>query len=94
MNKARLIITAINFEKITQVEAVRRYGVSQSWVSKLLHRHRSEGEAAFTPKSKRPHNTPTATPQSTIDLIREIRATLEKAGHDAGIINPRNERIL
>ena len=56
MNKARLIITAINVEKITQAEAVRRYGVSQS----------------------------------TIDLIREIRAALEKAG----ITNPRNERIL
>ena len=90
MNKARLIITAINVEKITQAEAVRRYGVSQSWVSKLLHRHRTEGEAAFTPKSRRPHNTPTAIPQTTIDLIREIRAALEKAG----ITNPRNERIL
>jgi hypothetical protein len=33
MNKARLIITAINVEKISQDEAARRYGVSQSWVS-------------------------------------------------------------
>ncbi|MEG0299714.1 MAG: IS481 family transposase, partial [Aurantimicrobium sp.] len=84
MNKARLIITAIHAENLTQDEAARRYGVSQSWVSKLLHRHRTEGEAAFTPKSRRPHNTPTATPPDTLELIREIRATLEKAGHDAG----------
>lgn len=83
MNKARLIITAINVEQLTQDEAARRYGVSQSWVSKLLTRYKHEGEAAFTPKTRRPHTTPTATPQSTIDLIREIRATLETAGHDA-----------
>ncbi|MDH6208343.1 helix-turn-helix domain-containing protein, partial [Aurantimicrobium minutum] len=76
MNKARLIITAINVEKISQAEAARRYGVSPGWVSKLLNRYRVEGEAAFTPKTRRPHTTPTATPQSTIDLIREIRATL------------------
>ena len=84
MNKARLIITAINVEQLTQDEAARRYGVSQSWVSKLLTRYKHEGEAAFTPKTRRPHTTPTATPQSTIELIREIRATLETAGHDAG----------
>lgn len=84
MNKARLIITAINVEKIPQAEAARRYGVSRGWVSKLLTRYKHEGEAAFTPKTRRPHTTPTATPQSTIDLIREIRATLETAGHDAG----------
>jgi transposase InsO family protein len=84
MNKARLIITAINVEKISQDEAARRYGVSQSWVSKLFTRYKQEGEAAFTPKTKRPHTTPTATPQSTIDLIHEIRSALTTAGHDAG----------
>jgi transposase InsO family protein len=84
MNKSRLIITAINVEKISQGEAARRYGVSQSWVSKLLTRYKHEGEAAFTPKTKRPHTTPTATPQSTIDLIHKIRLALTTAGHDAG----------
>jgi hypothetical protein len=59
MNKARLIITAINVEKISQDEAARRYGVSQSWVSKLFTRYKQEGEAAFTPKTKRPHNITT-----------------------------------
>jgi hypothetical protein len=29
MNKARLIITAITIEKLTQTEAARRYGLSQ-----------------------------------------------------------------
>lgn len=84
MNKARLIITAITVEHITQDEAAHRYGVSQSWVSKLLTRYKHEGEAAFTAKSKRPHNTPTATLPDTIELISQIRTTLETAGHDAG----------
>jgi len=60
MNKARLIITAITIEKLTQNEVARRYGVSQSWVSKLVTRFEQEGEAALTPKSQRPHTSPTA----------------------------------
>jgi transposase InsO family protein len=84
MNKARLIITAINVEKISQAEAARRYGVTPSWVSKLLARYKHEGESAFCAKSRRPHNTPTATPHSTVELIHDLRTTLETAGHDAG----------
>ncbi len=84
MNKARLIITAINTEHITQDEAARRYGVTQSWVSKLLQRHRLEGEAAFTTKSRRPNNSPRALATSTIDLITQLRDSLTQAGHDAG----------
>lgn len=84
MNKARLIITAINTEHITQNEAAHRYGVSQSWVSKLLTRYKLEGEAAFTTTSRRPHTSPTTTPQSTVELITQLRTSLETAGHDAG----------
>lgn len=84
MNKARLIITAINVEKISQAEAARRYGVSSGWVSKLLNRFRVEGEAAFIPKTRRPHTSPTASPTTTVELIAEIRHTLTAAGHDAG----------
>jgi len=84
MNRARLIITAITAENITHTEAARRYGVSPSWVSKLMHRYRTEGDAAFTPKSRRPHNSPTATPEPVRELIRTIRHELTTAGHDAG----------
>jgi transposase InsO family protein len=84
MNKARLIITAINVEKISQAEAARRYGVTPGWVSKLLTRYKLEGEAAFAAQSRRPHNTPTATPPATVELIHSIRSSLETAGHDAG----------
>jgi transposase InsO family protein len=84
MNRARLIITAITTENITHTEAARRYGVSPSWVSKLMHRHRTEGDTAFTPKSRRPHTSPTATPEPVRELIRTLRKQLTEAGHDAG----------
>lgn len=84
MNKARLIVTAIEIEKITQTEAAKRYGVSRSWVSKLVSRYRDEGEAAFTPKSRRPHTSPTAVTPDTIALILHLRQQLTHAGHDSG----------
>lgn len=84
MNKARLIITAITVEKLTQTEVARRYGVTQSWVSKLVGRYNLEGEAAFTNKTRKPHNSPTATPKHVIDLITQIRKQLTSTGHDAG----------
>ena len=88
MNKARLIITALRTENLTQQEAADRYGVSQSWVSKLVTRFRDEGEAAFDLKSRRPHkNTKVimlidgleirVVDQKTGELIREL--TLDPA---------------
>ena len=59
MNKARLIITALRTENLTQPEAAERHGVPQSWVSKLVARFRDEGEAAFALKSRRPHTSAT-----------------------------------
>ncbi|WP_104912706.1 sigma factor-like helix-turn-helix DNA-binding protein [Pontimonas salivibrio] len=47
MNKARLIITAIHVENLTQQEAAKRYGVSQSWVSKLITWFNLEGKAGL-----------------------------------------------
>jgi transposase len=47
MSKARLVITAVTAEGLSQGEAARRYRVSQGWVSRLLARYRTEGEAAF-----------------------------------------------
>jgi transposase InsO family protein len=84
MNKARLIITAITIEKLTQNEVARRYGVSQSWVSKLVTRFEQEGEAALTPKSQRPHTSPTAHDTTTTELILTLRTELSEQGHDAG----------
>ena len=54
MSKARLVITAIETEGITQAEAAHRYGLSEGWVSKLMARRRAEGDAAYEPSNYRP----------------------------------------
>jgi len=84
MNKARLIITALHTEHLTQQEAATRYGVSQSWVSKLVARYKKEGEAAFHPKSKRPHTSATKLSNELTQLILTLRKKLSEQGHDAG----------
>jgi transposase InsO family protein len=78
------VITAVVEGGMTQAEAVRTYGVSKGWVSKLLARYRAEGEAAFEPKSRRPKSSPTAIPAAVVEQIVRLRKDLEGAGLDAG----------
>ena len=84
MSKARLVITAVVVEGRTQSEVAAAYGVSKGWVSKLLARYRAEGEAAFEPRSRRPHTSPNATPPEVVALIVRLREQLTCAGLDAG----------
>jgi transposase InsO family protein len=49
-----------------------------------MARYRIEGEAAFSPRSKRPHTTPNATPTQVVELVIGIRRRLVRAGLDAG----------
>ena len=51
--------------------------VSKGWVSKLVARWRLEGDAAFEPRSRRPHSSPRATPSAT---ARVDRRPLRRAG--------------
>jgi transposase InsO family protein len=81
---ARLVITAVVVEGRTQSEVARDYGVSRQWVNTLVGRYRVEDEAAFTPRSRRPHASPQRTPDAVEDAIVEIHKELEGAGHDAG----------
>lgn len=84
MSKARLIITAVTVQGLTQAEAARTYGVSKGWVSKLIARWCLEGDAAFEPHSRRPHTTPKALPAPTVELILQLRQQLTDTGLDAG----------
>lgn len=84
MSKARLVITAVVLEKRPIPEVVAAYGVSRSWIYELLTRYRTEGEAAFEPRSRAPHTSPGATPPETIELVLRLRKELAQAGHDAG----------
>ena len=84
MSKARLVITAVVLEGRSQSEVARSYGVSQSWVSRLVARYRTEGDAAFEPRSRRPSTSPAATPPEVIARIVELRRELTTRGLDAG----------
>jgi transposase len=62
VSKARLVITAVVVEGRPVAQVAADYGVSRQWIYKLLARYRVEGEEAFEPHSRRPHNKPTAIP--------------------------------
>lgn len=79
-----MVITAVLVEGRSQSQVARDYGVSQSWISRLIARYTAEGEAAFEPRSRRPRSSPTRLPQATIDLIIELRRSLASKGLDAG----------
>jgi transposase InsO family protein len=84
MSKARLVITAVEIEGRSVAEVVAAYGVSRSRVYELLARYRTEGDAAFEPRSRRPHTSPTAIPASTVDIVVRLRKQLTESGLDAG----------
>ena len=81
---ARLVITAVVVEGRSQSEVARDYGVSRQWVNVLVGRYRREGEAAFGPRSRRPHSSPQQTPDGVEDAIVEIHKELTGAAVDAG----------
>ena len=84
MSKARLVITAVVVEGRPVAQVAADYGVSRQWIYKLLARYRVEGEEAFEPHSRRPHNQPTAIPVATVELIIKLRRGLTRQGLDAG----------
>lgn len=84
MSKARLVITALFVENQTPTQVAARYGVHRSWVYRLKARYEVEGEAAFEPRSRRPHTSPTSTPSEHVDLVLALRKELAQSGHDAG----------
>jgi transposase InsO family protein len=84
MSKARLVITAVVVEGRTKSEVARDYEVSRYWVHQLVQRYAAEGEAAFQPRSKRPHTSPHAVAAQVEDEIVRLRKDLTRQGLDAG----------
>jgi transposase InsO family protein len=84
MSMARVVITAVVLEGRSKSAVARDYGVSRRWVQALTARYLAEGEAAFEPRSRRPHTSPQRTSQATEDAIVALRKDLAEAGHDAG----------
>ncbi|WP_082156214.1 leucine zipper domain-containing protein [Cellulomonas sp. A375-1] len=84
MSKARLVITAVVLEGRPVAQVSRDYRAARSWVYELLTRYRVHGEAAFEPRSRRPHSSPHATPGPVVELIVELRKHLTARGPAAG----------
>ena len=84
MSMARVVIVAVVVEGRSKSEVARDYGVSRRWVQTLVARYQAEGEAAFEPRSRRPHTSPHRISQDLEDAIVALRKQLSEAGHDAG----------
>ena len=84
MSMARLVITAVVVEGRTKSEVARDYGMSRYWVQTLVKRFAAEGEAAFEPRSRRPHSSPNQVSAELEDRIIRLRKELTKKGVDAG----------
>jgi transposase InsO family protein len=84
MSMARVVIMAVVVEGRSKSEVARDYGVSRQWVQTLVGRYQLEGEAAFEPRSRRPHSNPRRIGEDVEDAIIALRKQLSQAGHDAG----------
>ncbi|WP_304051999.1 IS481 family transposase, partial [Jatrophihabitans endophyticus] len=84
MSMARVVITAVVLEGRSKSEVARDYGVSRRWVQTLVARYAAEGEAAFEPRSRRPHTSPTRHGRDVEDAVVALRKQLCDQGLDAG----------
>jgi hypothetical protein len=84
MSMARVVITAVRVEHRGISEVARDYGVSRRWVHELVRRFDTEGERAFTPRSRRPLHSPHQVPAAVEDQVVRLRKKLQGQGLDAG----------
>jgi len=84
MSMARVVITAVVLEGRSKSGAARDYGVSRRWVQTLVARYLADGEAAYEPRSRRPHRSPSRIGADVEDAIVALRKQRTEAGHDAG----------
>ena len=84
MSLAELVITSVKVEGRSKSEVARDYKISRYWVQQLVKRYETEGEAAFAPRSRRPHGNSRAISLDLEDQIVRLRKELAKQGLDAG----------
>lgn len=84
MSLARVVVTAVIVEGRSKTQVARDYGVARSWIYELLKRFEAEGEAAFEPRSRKPHSNPRTTSHEVEGRILFWRKHLSQQGFDAG----------
>ena len=72
------VVQAVLVDKRSVREVARAHGVSKTWLYELLARYRAGGEAALSPRSRRPHHSPSACPDAIEDEIVELRKQLSR----------------
>jgi len=73
MNVRRSFIADHRTGAWTMTELCAQYGISRQTGYELLARMRAAGEAGFAPRSRRPHQSPEATPALIRDLVSAAR---------------------
>lgn len=73
MSKRRAVILSVTVEGLSPAATARLYGLSEATVSRLLARYRTDGDAAFEPRSRRPRTSPSKVPATTEALIVNLR---------------------
>ena len=84
MTLARLIIEAHTTGGMSKSAVAREYEISRWWVQQVIRRFETEGEAAFEPRSRRPHSSPRQISVEVEDQIIRLRKQLAGKGLDAG----------
>ncbi len=84
MSMARVVVAAVVIEGRSKASVARDYGVARSWVCEIVKRFEAEGEAGLEPRSRRPHRSPSRTPDAVEDVIVRWRKDLLEQGLDAG----------
>jgi len=84
MSLAELVILSVKVEGRPKSEVARDYRISRYWVHQLVRRYEVEGEAAYTPRSRRPRSNPRAVDAELEERIVRLRKELTRQGWDAG----------
>lgn len=84
MDVGRYLVEAHLKEGRSVASLARDHGLHRSWIYKLFARYQEEGEAGLSPRSRRPHTSPTAMSHALEDRIVELRKELFDVGHDHG----------
>ena len=84
MSRVRLVVNAVVVEGRTHAEVAARYGLSRSWVTKLVAQYRVEGESAFESRSRRPRTSSGAVYAEVTELIVGLRADLDMGATQHG----------
>lgn len=84
MEMAAFVVQAVLVDKRSVREVAHAHGVSKTWLYELLARYREGGENALTPKSRRPHTSPSRLSALVENEIVELRKRLCEMGFEAG----------